>query len=80
MSHCVALAGLKHGAILLSLPPAGWGYRRVILNGVALMLIGDLHVNLEGPVPQLVLDRSVKMLAANGWVEEAELPVSLQAD
>lgn len=75
MSHCVALAGLKHGAILLPLPPKGWGYRHVILYGMVLMLTGNLHVNLEGPVPQLALDRSIKML-----VEEAELPVSLQAD
>ena len=28
-------------------------------------LIGNLHVNAEGPVPQLVLDQSIKMLAAN---------------
>ena len=35
-------------------------------------------LNAEGPVPQLVLDPSIKMLAANGWAEEAELPVSLR--
>mgnify|MGYP007131651283 CR=1 FL=1 len=37
-------------------------------------LIGNLHVNTEGPVPQLVLDGS-KMLAASGWAE-AGLPGS----
>jgi hypothetical protein len=30
-------------------------------------------VNDEGPVLQLVLDQSIKMLAANGWAEEAGL-------
>ena len=39
-------------------------------------LIGNLPVNTEGPVPQLVLDQSIKMLVANGWVEEAGLPGS----
>jgi hypothetical protein len=33
-------------------------------------------VNAEGPVPQLVLDQSIKMLAANGWEEEVGFPGS----
>jgi hypothetical protein len=43
-------------------------------------LIGNLPVNTEGPVPQLVLDQSIKMLVANGWVEEAGLPGSHRQD
>ena len=39
-------------------------------------MMGNLRVNAEGPVSQLVLDLSIKMLVANGWVEEAELPGS----
>jgi hypothetical protein len=30
-------------------------------------------VNAEGPVLQLVLDRSIEIPATNGWAEEAEL-------
>jgi hypothetical protein len=42
---------------------------------------GNLHVNTEGPVLQLVLDRAITMLAANGWVEKVRLPGShRQAD
>lgn len=33
-------------------------------------MIRDAHVNPEGPVPQLILDQSIKMLMANGWEEE----------
>ena len=33
-------------------------------------------MNPEGPVHQLVLDQSIKMLTANGWAEEAGLLVS----
>ena len=36
-------------------------------------LIGNLHVNAEGPVLQLVLDRLIKILAVNGWAEEVGL-------
>lgn len=36
-------------------------------------LIENLHVNIEALVPLLVLDQSVKMLADNGWIEEAGL-------
>ena len=40
-------------------------------------MIGNLVVNTDGPVPQLlVLDQSIKMPAANGWAEEAGLPGS----
>lgn len=28
-------------------------------------------MNTEGPVPQVVLDPSIKMLVANGWAEKA---------
>jgi hypothetical protein len=38
--------------------------------------IRNLPVNHQRPVPQLVLDLSIKMLVANGWAEEAELPGS----
>lgn len=40
------------------------------------MLIGNLRVNTVGTVPQLVLKRSIKMIAANGLAEEAGLPGS----
>jgi hypothetical protein len=36
-------------------------------------LIQNLHVKAEGLVAQLVLGRSIKMLAANDWGEEAGL-------
>jgi hypothetical protein len=36
-------------------------------------------MNDEGPVPQLVLDQLIKILEANGWEEEAGLPISLKA-
>ena len=32
-------------------------------------LIRNLHVNTEGPVPQLVLDQSIKMTVAKDCVE-----------
>jgi hypothetical protein len=41
-------------------------------------LIGKLHVNDEGPLPQLVRVQSIKMPAANGWAEEVGLPSSLR--
>ena len=47
------------------------GHRRTpSVGGGSDVLIGNLHVNPEGPLPQLVLDQSIKMLAANGWVAE----------
>ena len=39
-------------------------------------MVRNLCVNAEGPVPQLVLDQSIKMLAANGWEEEVGFPGS----
>ena len=36
-------------------------------------------MNTEDLVPQLVLDQSIKMPQANGWVEEAGLPGPPQA-
>lgn len=42
-------------------------------------LIGNLHVNAKGPVPQLVLDGSIKIPVASGWVEGVGLPSFLQA-
>jgi hypothetical protein len=36
-------------------------------------LITSLHVNAEDPVLQLVLDQSIKMLAANRWLDESGL-------
>jgi hypothetical protein len=29
------------------------------------VLVGNLHVNTDGPVPQTIIDRSIKMLVAN---------------
>ena len=37
-------------------------------------MIKNLCENTEDPVPQLVLDQSIKMLAANGWAEKAGFP------
>lgn len=37
-------------------------------------LIRNLLVNAEAPVPQLILNQSIKMLVANGWAEEMGLP------
>ena len=42
-------------------------------------LIGNLPVNTEGPVPQLVLDQSIKMLVANE-LERRGRASSLPAD
>ena len=39
-------------------------------------LIRNLLVNTEGPVHQLVLDQSIKMLVTNSWVEKVGPPVS----
>ena len=46
------------------------------VGGGSDVLIRNLQVHTEGPVFQLVLDQSIKMLVANGWVEEAGLPGS----
>ena len=46
------------------------------VGGSSDAVIGNLRVKAEGPVPQLVLDQSIKISAANGWVEEAGLPGS----
>lgn len=32
-------------------------------------------MNAEGPIPQLALDRSIKMPEANGWTEQVGLLV-----
>ena len=48
----------------------------ILVQGGSDALIRNLYVNTEGPVSQLVLDRSIKMLAANGWAEEVGLPGS----
>jgi hypothetical protein len=48
----------------------------MIVVGGSDVLIGSLHLNTEGPVPQLVLDQSIKMLSTNGWAEEVGLPGS----
>lgn len=34
----------------------------------------SMLVNAEAPVPQLILNQSIKMLVANGWAEELGLP------
>ena len=39
-------------------------------------LIGNLHMNAEGPAPRLVLDPAIKMPMANDWSEEAGFPGS----
>jgi hypothetical protein len=36
-----------------------------MIEVVGVILIRNLHMNPEGPVPQLVLDQSIKMLVAN---------------
>ena len=41
----------------------------LIVRGGSDALIGNLHVNFESPVLQLVLDQSIKVLAASGWTE-----------
>ena len=54
----------------MSLGGGGWG------GGGSVALIRQLSVNTKGPVPQLVLHQSIKMLVANGWVEAAGPPGS----
>ena len=43
-----------------------------------MLSIMNLHMNAKDPVPQLVLDGAIKKAAANGWLEEEELPGSLK--
>lgn len=50
------------------------------MQGGSDALIGNLCVNAKGHVPQLVLDGSIKLPAANGWLEEVGLPVSCRQD
>lgn len=42
-------------------------------------LIGNLYVNDKVPVPLLVLDGSIKIPMASGWLEGVGLPSFLQA-
>jgi hypothetical protein len=43
------------------------------VEGGSEALTGNVGVNPEGPVFQLVLDQSTKMLAASGWAKEVGL-------
>lgn len=51
-------------------------HQRLFVGGGSDALIGNLSVNAEDSVPQLVLDQSIKMPAANGWAGKAGLPGS----
>lgn len=44
----------------------------MIVGGGSDAQIGNLHVNSEAPDLQLVLDQSMKMLAANGWAKRQD--------
>ena len=37
-------------------------------------LVGNLSMNTEDPVPQLVLDIAIQILVANGWAAKVRLP------
>ena len=55
------------------------GHRRTpSVGGGSDVLIGNLHVNPEGPLPQLVLDQSIKILMANelGRIDGRDLQFS----
>ena len=51
----------------------------ILIQGSSDALIRNLYVNTEGPVSQLVLDRSIKMLMANELGGIGRLPVFPQA-
>jgi len=49
-------------------------WQQISVGGDSDALIGNLLMNSEGPVPQLVLDQSIKILVASGWAKGLELP------